>query len=405
MTSQHDEVRAGRGPTFRLALHALRTACVGASLLAAGVATADEPAKPEWKYSAELMRPFWKGEVIDAESVLFIKDDKTGEARASVLMPIRKMRAVRNAAGDVTYEEGRDYAWKPGYREITLPPGSRIVASPPSALRRAPKTQMFELTHRDGGGEILFGAKLEYHALQTSVTYEHEPDLWPAPVPTFDSKASPRTVAKLKGRQPVSIVVLGDSISTGCNASGWADGAPFQPAYPELVRRHLQEVYHDEVRLTNLSVGGMDTGWALTMIDKVVEPRPDLVVVAFGMNDSAGRSAPDYRKNTETVVAGVRERLPDAEFILVASMVGNPAWTRLRHERFAEYRDALLELRKPGVAVADVTSAWARFLELKQDWDQTGNGVNHPNDFGHRVYAQIIAALLVPDADPPSRTP
>jgi hypothetical protein len=24
-----------------------------------------------------------------------------------------------------------------------------------------------------------------------------------------------------------------------------------------------------------------------------------------------------------------------------------------------------------------------------------GNGINHPNDFGHRVYAQVILALLV----------
>ena len=32
----------------------------------------------------------------------------------------------------------------------------------------------------------------------------------------------------------------------------------------------------------------------------------------------------------------------------------------------------------------------------KQDWDLTGNGVNHPNDFGHRVYAQVLSTLLVP---------
>jgi hypothetical protein len=25
----------------------------------------------------------------------------------------------------------------------------------------------------------------------------------------------------------------------------------------------------------------------------------------------------------------------------------------------------------------------------------TGNGVNHPNDFGHRIYAQVLSALLI----------
>ena len=373
------------------------------SILALGTAVAafaQDSAKPAWKYSADLMRPFWRGTVTEGESVLFIRDDTTGEARASVLFPIQQVLAVRNSAGDVTYKEGRDYLWTPGSREIVLPPGSRIIASNPAALRRPAKTQKFELTHRDGKGEILFGARLEYHELQTCITYSHAPDLWTAPVPVSAPKTLPRTVRKLSNKQPVRIVVLGDSISTGCNASGWAEGAPFQPAYPDLLRLHLEDLYQSQVQVTNLSVGGMDTGWALTMIDKVVEPRPDLVIVAFGMNDAAGRSAREYQANIEGVVSRVRERLPDVEFVLVASMLGNRGWTRLRHELFPEYRDALAKLRGPGVALADLTSVWTRFLELKQDWDQTGNGVNHPNDFGHRVYAQVITALLVPNGEP-----
>jgi hypothetical protein len=58
--------------------------------------------------------------------VLFIKDGNTGEARASVLFPVRKVLAVRNSAGDVTYENGKDYIFQPGSREILLPAGSRI---------------------------------------------------------------------------------------------------------------------------------------------------------------------------------------------------------------------------------------------------------------------------------------
>jgi hypothetical protein len=42
----------------------------------------------------------------------------------------------------------------------------------------------------------------------------------------------------------------------------------------------------------------------------------------------------------------------------------------------------------------DPTFTCTGSLKRKQDWDQTGNGVNHPNDFGHRVYAQVILKLL-----------
>ena len=364
-------------------------------------AAAQEPTKPAWQYAPELLRPFWQGTISEGESVLFIKDEKTGEAKASVLFPIRQVLAVRNSAGDITYENGRDYVWKLQSREIVLPAGSRIVSRTPQALRRPAKSQKYELTHRDGNGEIFFGARLEYAEMQTCLTYSHAPGLWKSAVPKFDAKALPRTVHKLLTKQPLSVVVVGDSISAGCNASGWAEGPPFQPAYPELLRRHLEARYQGQVTLQNPSVSGTDTSWVLTMIDKVVEPKPDLVIVAFGMNDSAGRGAKEYQANTEAVMVKIRERLPDVEFILVATMLGNRDWIRLKQELFPQYRDALAKLCKPGVALADLTSVWAGFLELKQDWDQTGNGVNHPNDFGHRVYAQVLATLLVPDGVPP----
>jgi hypothetical protein len=105
------------------------------------------------------------------------------------------------------------------------------------------------------------------------------------------------------------------------------------------------------------------------------------------------------------MIALIREKAPEAEFVLVASMLGNRSWIRLQHERFGEYRDALLKLREPGIAVADLTSVWTGFLERKHDWDQTGNGVNHPNDWGHRVYAQVISTLVEPRGEQPAERP
>jgi lysophospholipase L1-like esterase len=359
-------------------------------------AVAQEPAKAAWKYAPELLRPFWLGEVVEGESVLFIRDEATGEARASVLFPIREVLVVRNSAGDVTYECGKDFVWKADLREIVLPVGSRIPSRTPKQLRRPAKSQKYELTHRDGNGEIFFGGQLEYAEMQTCITYRHAPDLWKSAVPKFDPKRLPRSVAHLVNRQPLSIVTLGDSISAGANASALYAAAPHQPAYPELVRRHLAEQFRGPVEMTNLAVGGTDTGWGLNQVEKVVAAQPHLVILAFGMNDSAGRSPQSYQEVTRNIIAKIRETLPECEFILVASMLGNRDWIRLKHEVFPQYRDALQELVEPGVALADLTSIWTGFLELKQDWDQTGNGVNHPNDFGHRVYAQVITTLLDP---------
>jgi acyl-CoA thioesterase I len=362
----------------------------------------DEQAeKPAWNYAPELLRPFWEGETVVGESVLFIRPEPAAaDGRASVLFPIQKIVAVRNSSGNITYEEGRDYVWKADSREIVIPAGSRIPTRTPQEMRRPANTQKYALTHRDGNGEIFFGATLEYHDMQTCITYTHAPGRWEPPAPKFDPQALPKTAARLVSRQPLSIVVLGDSISAGANASGENNGPPFQPAYPELVRRHLAARFGSAIELTNLSVGGRDSAWGVTQVEKIVEQKPQLVIIAFGMNDSAGRSAQDFRANTQAIITKTREQLPETEFVLVASMLGNRGWTRLKHELFPEYRDALAALCGPGIALADLTTVWTEFLKLKQDWDQSGNGVNHPNDFGHRVYAQVISAVIDPRGEP-----
>ncbi len=371
---------------------------VALTLISAAVALAAKPpAAAQWNTSPALLTPFWKDDTMTGESALFLKDAEGGQARAATVFPIERLLEIRNAAGNVVYEEGRDYTWRRGSREIVLPAGSRIVSSAPEDLRVPHDSQRYKLTHRDGKSEILFGAKLEYHVLQASITYTHKPGLWPVPTSRFDEKALPHAISKLRQRRPLRIVVLGDSISTGRNASGWAQGAPFQPAYPELLKLRLQSAYHAPVKLANLSVNGKNAHWGANMIEPVVAEKPDIIVLAFGMNDAAGRSTKDFRRDLETIIAGVHKDLPKSEFILVAGMLGNADWPRLNQASFHEFRDAMAALCGPGVALADITSVWTEFLKRKKFSDLTGNGVNHPNDFGHRVYAQVIAALLLPE--------
>ncbi|MCA9062057.1 MAG: SGNH/GDSL hydrolase family protein [Planctomycetaceae bacterium] len=365
----------------------------------------DEGTGHTWKVQPELLQPFWLGNTVYGESVLFVREEDSSVS-APLLYPPSRIVRVSSSDGATVYEEGRDYRFETTDRadgvvggRLTLTADSRIPSFAPGDLRREPGTQKYRLTHRDGNGEILFGAQLEYHTMQTVVTYEHKtvPPWFPAP--RFDETALPRSIGRLRRKDALSVVVLGDSISTGCNASGWADGAPFQPAYPELLQLMLQRYAGSDVSLTNLSVGGMSTPWGITMVDKVAAATPDLVVIAFGMNDASGRPADEFQANTQAMIDGIRSQCPDVEFILVAGMLGNRDWTVLKQELFPQFRDALNRLRQPGIAVADLTSVWTAFLERKRDFDLTGNGVNHPNDFGHRVYAQVLATLLLhPDS-------
>ena len=386
---------------FAACIAIITTSMLNTRLIAEENAT---PAKnAAWTYDAGLMQPFWLGDTVDGESVLFIKDPATGEAKAQLLFPVQEVLSVTRAvdwrvSAGMTFEEGRDYVVKAGSREITLPQDSRIPSFTSDQLRRPAGSQKHKLTHRDGNGEILFAAGAEYHEMQVCVSYRHAREPWPS-APMFDERALPKTIQKLNSKEAVSIVLLGDSISTGCNASGWANCSPHQPPYQDLLLEHLKHTYSPGITLTNLAVGGTSTPWGLTRIPDVVAAKPDLVILAFGMNDSSGRSAAEYKTTTLAMIKAVRETQPQAEFILVATMLGNRDWITLNHELFPQYRTALQELTEPGIALADMTSIWTEMLNRKQDWDLTGNGVNHPNDFGHRVYGQVLTTLLVPPKD------
>ena len=383
--------------TFRRLL-SLRLALLVAGIALPSLTNADER-RPRWTYSAEAIRPFWAGDTVLGESILFVRDPATGVAKGNLLFPVTGVVKVQNSAGDAVYEEGKDYRWKAGSSEITIPVGSKIPTFAAADLRRPAKSQKYALTHRDGDGEILFGSALEYHGMQTTFTYTHQAGEWKTAIPKPATKELSRTLARLKAREPVTLVLVGDSISSGCNASGWAKGPPYQPPFYELLQQHLEATTGSQVELKNLSIGGTSATVGPTLVDKIVAAKPDLVMIAFGMNDASGRPAKEYQDNIRTTMAKIREQRADCEFIVIATMLGNRDWVTLKPELFPQYRDALAELTGPGVALADMTSLWDEFYKRKKDHDLTGNGVNHPNDFGHRVYAQVLATLLTPGSE------
>jgi len=84
----------------------------------------------------------------------------------------------------------------------------------------------------------------------------------------------------------------------------------------------------------------------------------------------------------------------ETEFLLVTPMLPTSACTWVNTDWIEGYRAALLSLERTGIAVADVTRVWRTVLERKHPLELSGNGTNHPNDFGHRVYAQAVLAAL-----------
>lgn len=341
---------------------------------------------------AHLREPFWTSRTIQGETALFIQNDD-GSANATLLFKPEKILRVSNARTGEVYQQGRDFEVSADKRMLVRTAESKIPMMKQTDLYKK-KNEKQAIQYKVGDQETwLTYMEMGFQPLQVRVDYLRAEE-WSGVRPEFAGDVLPATLQKLRDKKTLRIAVTGDSISAGANATG-KKIAPHQPPYPVLLAAGLRDVYGANVELTNTAVGGAMANGA--KIDQVIAAKPDLVIIAFGMNDVATKNSAAYAKHIRKIISDVRAAQPEAEFILVASSVANREWSWTPADQFALYRDELKKLAEPHVAVADMTTLWQQILERKRYHDLTGNGVNHPNDFGHALYAQTLLAMLVND--------
>ncbi|WP_435020294.1 SGNH/GDSL hydrolase family protein [Tundrisphaera sp. TA3] len=348
---------------------------------------------------SHLSSPFWRSRTQFGESVLFLKEPDRATADGTLLLRPATVRRVRNAQTGEVYEAGRDYTIDAPGRRLVATEGSRIPRLDRSELTKPPRSPG-SIPHKLGDpGTWIRYQENGFHALQVEVDYDAD-EAWPGIRPAHPDAALARAIAKLKAKGEFNLVVTGDSISTGANASR-KELPPHQPAYPELLAAGLEAKYGARVQLTNVSVGGATVAGAMSSIDAVVAARPDLVIVAYGMNDVASHDTAKYEDGVRRVIEAVRARAPETDFILVATSRGNPDWVHTPADQFPRFLEALSRLRGDHIALLDLTTLYGEILARKRFIDLTGNGVNHPNDWGHRFHAQAFLDLLTDDGATP----
>jgi lysophospholipase L1-like esterase len=328
-----------------------------------------------------LGEPLWRSQASDHEPVLFIQEEGKPLATGKLLfIPSEKFR-ITHADQVMPYEEGKDYTWKPGTNIIELTFTSRIPFK--TAAQMVPPK----------GSPNMFATVLHseghfFHDLQVQVSYWHKTDPWPLPYQQQPEQLT-RVLAKLRAKQPIKLVALGDSITQGFNASGFKESyaPPYQPSYPQLVANTLQKRFGSTVTVVNFGAAGAEAGYGVQMVPKVTEQKPDLVILAFGMNNGGGFEQKMLKMRDDVMAAN-----PDADIVLVACMTMNPRFANA--DGFVGMARTLGKMVTTNVALADVATPWIEILKKKNFSDISGNNVNHPNDFGHRLYAHVILELF-----------
>ena len=193
--------------------------------------------------------PIWKTSAISGDPLFFMQDAGQPAASAKLLLLPKALPRLVKATGDVVYEAGRDFTWQPGRRELVLTPQTRIPFRTQVLL--PPGSPDSIAASRDGKKHLLYGEGHFFHDQQVLASYEPA-EAWSGPVPEADADGLELTRERLKAKEPLKVLVLGDSISTGANASGTVGASPGLMGYPDLVADGLRQRFGVTVELKNL---------------------------------------------------------------------------------------------------------------------------------------------------------
>lgn len=318
---------------------------------------------------------FFGGDYVFADSVYASR-----EVSGSLLFkPLEKTVAFNQRNGD-EYHNGSDYNLK----------GTSVYFSKDTKIKMAPDG----FSNPEAKSDFNIKVTPAYMDYQVAFSYKKSDKLSLRLDGNVDDLRS-----YIKNLKDMKVTFYGDSITYGSNASDiYAE--PHQPPFVGLVAAYMTMIKVGKYHSYNAAVPGWSSDNAYYNTDgRLTKMDSDVYVLSFGMNDSNSLPPKDYAFNIDALIANIRSKNPNSRIVFLSSTLPNPEWDTPKKEYFPLYSEELSKLshKYQHVTFIDITNAWEQILERKNIYSITGNGANHPNDFGHRVIAEALLTAFLGD--------
>jgi lysophospholipase L1-like esterase len=220
------------------------------------------------------------------------------------------------------------------------------------------------------------------------------------PGPTQAERFLPKTLAKLRAGEQVTIVAFGDSVTDG----GGVNHEPklwYQNQFAVLLKERFPKA---NIRVITAGWGGANSkmyleappGGIYDFVRDVLDPKPDLVTIEF-VNDAYLDEA-----GTAAHYAGILERVRavGAEVILITPHLVRPDWLtsdtlKVDQDPRAYVRGLRDFAAKNNVALADASKEWCRLWRRGLPYiTLLANNINHPDERGHAIFAKTLIELF-----------
>lgn len=219
---------------------------------------------------------------------------------------------------------------------------------------------------------------------------------------------------------PILIVALGDSVTRGSTRDGVIE---HDAVYHQQFKRLLETQFPTSIfSVINAGVDGESVSAGMARLDSdVVRHQPDLVLIAFGLNDVVSRGMEGLDEFAQTLTRMVRQiqSRTQADVILMtpnmmlsrSNQAVSPRWKAVEPRMMALQNDGVLArcarrigevARETCVPVVDVYAAWESLAAAGADTTALlANGLNHPTAEAHAIAARVLLKLIAN----PRRTP
>ena len=229
----------------------------------------------------------------------------------------------------------------------------------------------------------------------------------------------------LEGAEIPTIAFIGDSVTQGCFEIYLTGEETLETVFD------AENGYHAKIKsifnmlypgcplnIINAGVSG-DKSWSgYERLERdVLRYNPDLVVVAFGLNDAAtgeGKFIERYKESLANIFTAIKEAGSEAIF-LTTNMMNTYVPYKVKEELFRLIAEACMKCelsgdlerffkagievaKEHGVPVCDVYSKWSKFYENGVDVTMLlANDVNHPTRDMHWFFAHSLVDTMFDD--------
>lgn len=367
-----------------------------------------------------------------------LSPDRSDQGNTQILGGLYRQLApgsltLQSEDGSKTYKEGEDFKLHPIWPQVTnisgrlgKPGSGKLKASYGITTQRLDLLQLKDgkLTIKEGNSHLVCPVLPEpdpgaaaiagvYIAPwqrdgKYAITAE---DIFPirayTPAAPVNPDALGKSMAKLKNGEALKIAFMGDSVTLGAEAAAWTLNlwTAKNLSYPSRVVTGLRQTFPSaKIEPIQAVQGGTTSQVAPQFFEEKVAPqKPDLLLIAFGLNDANSSiggsprvSVQNYKEGLRGVIA--KARANGTEVMLVTPMQPSPFLKSGIAARIVDYRAALIALAgEEKVACADVYTDWMHQADRGiPPFSQLHNWINHPGNQGHGVYAETILRFFTP---------